>query len=210
MTLAHSDVSADGPFPVLSRAAGDARAAPVPGGRTIALVGMMGAGKTVVGRRLANRLGLTFVDSDHEIENCAQLTIAEIFARHGEAYFRSRETKVVTRLVASGAGVLATGGGAFIHPETRALLKQRCISVWLKADFAVLLRRVRKRANRPLLRTRDPEGTLRRLMDERYPVYAEADLTIESKDGPHEQVVDDILAAMTTLPPLLEAAGPPR
>lgn len=210
MTLAHPDVVAGLPLRDRSPSTNDGAAAPVPTRRTIALVGMMGVGKTVVGRRLASRLGLDFVDSDHEIENCAQLTIPEIFARHGEAYFRSRESKVVTRLVSSGAGVLATGGGAFIHPETRSVLKQHCLSVWLKADFPVLLRRVRKRANRPLLRTPDPEGTLRRLMDERYPVYAEADLTVESRDGPHDQVVDDILAAMMAHPHLREAAGPPR
>jgi shikimate kinase len=169
-------------------------------GRPIALVGMMGAGKTVVGRRLAARLGLPFVDSDIEIEASAQMTIPEIFARHGEAYFRDGEFRVVTRLTAGGACVLATGGGSFIHPQTRATMKARCVSVWLKADFDVLMRRVRKRSNRPLLRTPDPEGTMRQLIDARYPVYAEADLTVVSRDGPHDSVVDAIFAAIEAMP----------
>ena len=157
---------------------------------------MMGSGKTVVGRRLAARLGLDFIDSDQEIENCAQLSVTEIFARHGEPYFRDREHKVVSRLVAGRPRVIATGGGSFIHPDTRALIKERCLSVWLKAELEVLLRRVRKRPTRPLLQGPDPEGTLRRLIEIRYPVYAEADLVVVSREGPHEQVVDDILRAM--------------
>lgn len=175
--------------------------------RPIALVGMMGAGKTVVGRRLAARLGLDFIDSDHEIETCARATIPELFARHGEAYFREREAKVVSRLVAEGRRVIATGGGAFMHPATRALLKARCITVWLKADAEVLMRRVRKRPNRPLLQTPDPEATLRHLMDLRYPVYAEADLTVLSREGPHEQVVDDVLGAIEAHGRPCEAVG---
>ena len=167
-------------------------------GRSIALVGMMGAGKTVVGRRLASRLGLGFVDSDHEIEAAACMTIPEIFARHGEAYFRDRECRIVSRLVAADMRVVATGGGAFIHPATRAALQARCLSVWLKADFDVLMRRVRKRQNRPLLHTPDPEGTMRRLIEDRYPVYAEADVTVVSRDGPHEAVVEEIFAAIET------------
>ena len=172
-------------------------------GRPIALIGMMGAGKTVVGRRLAARLGLPFVDSDHEIEASARMTIPEIFARYGEAYFRDGEFRVVTRLMGSGPSVLATGGGSFIQPQTRIVMKQRCLSVWLKADFDVLMRRVRKRHNRPLLQTPDPDGTMRRLIDERYPVYAEADLTVVSRDGPHDHVVDAIFAAIEALPPRL-------
>lgn len=165
-------------------------------GRPIALVGMMGAGKTVVGRRLAARLGLDFVDSDHEIEACAGMTIPEVFERHGEAYFRDRECKVVGRLVGQGGRVVATGGGSFIHPATRDALRQRALTVWLRAEFDVLMRRVRKRQNRPLLRTPDPEATLRQLIDVRYPVYAEADLTVASRDGPHDTVVDDIFVAI--------------
>lgn len=178
--------------------------------RPIALVGMMGAGKTVVGRRLAARLGLAFIDSDHEIEACARATIPELFARHGEAYFREREAKVVSRLVAEGRRVIATGGGAFIHPATRALLKACCITVWLRADAEVLMRRVRKRPNRPLLQTPDPEATLRHLMDIRYPVYAQADLTVLSRDAPHEQVVDDVLGAIEAHGRSCEAVGTPR
>ncbi len=181
------------------------------GERPIALIGMMGAGKTVVGRRLAGRLGLPFIDSDHEIETCAQLSISEIFARHGEPYFRERENKVLTRLVGSGSRVIATGGGSFMHPTTRAVLKDRALTVWLKADLEVLMRRVRKRQNRPLLQTADPEGTLRRLIEERYPTYAEADITVISRDGPHEQVVEDIIGAIeahSSRP--LEALGHPR
>ncbi len=164
--------------------------------RPIVMVGMMGAGKTVVGRRLATRLGLPFVDSDHEIELCAGMTIPEIFARHGEAYFRDRECSVVTRLIGRGSGVVATGGGSFIHPATRAVLRGHAVTVWLRAEFDVLMRRVRRRSNRPLLQTPDPEATMRRLIGERYPVYAEADVTVSSQDGSHEAVVDAILAAM--------------
>lgn len=178
--------------------------------RPIAIVGMMGAGKTVVGRRLAVRLGLGFIDSDHEIEACARASIAELFARHGEAYFRDREAKVVSRLVTEGRRVIATGGGAFMHPATRALLKACCLTVWLKADAEVLMRRVRKRPNRPLLQTPDPEATLRHLMDIRYPVYAEADLTVVSRDGPHEQVVDDVLEAIEARSRQGEGVGDPR
>lgn len=170
------------------------------GERSIALVGMMGAGKTVVGRHLAARLGLPFVDSDHEIELAARMSIPDIFARHGEAYFRDRECSIVSRLIAAGGQVVATGGGSFIHPATRAALKGRALSIWLRADFDVLMRRVRKRHNRPLLLTPDPEGTMHRLMDERYPVYAEADLTIDSRDGPHDAVVEAILKAIALRP----------
>ncbi|HEX4768144.1 MAG TPA: shikimate kinase [Lichenihabitans sp.] len=177
----------------------DARAAAIVarlGSRSIVLVGMMGAGKTVMGRRLASHLGLDFVDSDHEIEAAAGMTIADIFARHGEPYFRDRENRVVERLITDGPRVVATGGGAFVHPGTRATIGLHGLSLWLKADFDVLMRRVRKRSNRPLLRTPDPEGTLRRLMNERYPVYAEADIVVVSRDGPHEATVADMLAAI--------------
>ena len=164
------------------------------GGKSIILVGMMGAGKTVMGRRLAAHLHVNFIDSDAEIEAAAGMTIAEIFARDGEPYFRERETRVVERLIKTGPSVVATGGGAFIHPNTRSAIKALGLSLWIKAEFDVLMRRVRKRSNRPLLQTPDPEGTLRRLIAERYPVYAQADLTVVSHDGPHEVMVGDMLA----------------
>ncbi len=164
------------------------------GGRSIVLVGMMGAGKTSVGKRLAQRLGLPFVDADAEIEAGAQMTIPEIFDRFGEAYFREGERRVIARLLVDGPKVLATGGGAFLNEATRERIGQAGVSIWLKPEFDALLRRVRKRSNRPLLRTADPEATLRRLLEERSPTYALADITIESRDGPHESVVDVILA----------------
>jgi shikimate kinase / 3-dehydroquinate synthase len=167
------------------------------GGRSIVLVGMMGAGKTSVGRRLAAKLGLPFVDADAEIEAGAQMTVPEIFARFGEAYFRDGERKVLARLMADGQKVLATGGGAFMNEATRQRIAERGVSVWLKPDFDVLMRRVRKRTNRPLLQTANPEETVRKLLAERSPVYGLADLTIESRDGPHESVVDAIVAALT-------------
>ena len=163
------------------------------GSKSLVLVGMMGAGKTSVGKRLAARLGLDFIDADAEIESAHRMTIPEIFAKHGEAYFREGERKVVARLLEAGPRVIATGGGAFLHKATRSRIKQHAISVWLKADFDVLMRRVRKKSNRPLLQTPDPEGTLLRLIEERYPIYAEADHEVLSKDGPHEIVIEDIL-----------------
>ena len=166
------------------------------GPRPIVLTGMMGAGKTVMGRRLAAHLGLDFVDSDHEIEAAAGMAISDIFARHGEPFFRDRENRVVDRLIHGGPRIVATGGGAFIHPATRAAIKSGSLSVWIRADFDVLMRRVRKRSNRPLLRTPDPEGTLKRLMAERYPVYAEADVTVDSRDCSHEVMVDAMAAAI--------------
>jgi 3-dehydroquinate synthase len=167
------------------------------GGRSIVLVGMMGAGKTSVGRRLASKLGLPFVDADAEIEAGAQMTVPEIFARFGEAYFRDGERKVLARLIADGQKVLATGGGAFMNETTRQRIAERGVSIWLKPDFEVLMRRVRKRSNRPLLQTNDPEGTVRRLLAERSPIYGLADLTIESRDGPHDSVVDAIVSALS-------------
>ena len=166
------------------------------GGRSIVLVGMMGAGKTSVGKRLAQRLGLPFIDADAEIEAGAQMTIAEIFERFGEPYFREGERRVIARLLNGGPKVLATGGGAFLNAATRDRIAETGLSVWLKPEFDVLMRRVRKRSNRPLLRTADPEGTLRRLLDERSPVYALADFTIETQDGPHDLVCDAIIARL--------------
>lgn len=166
------------------------------GDRCVVLVGMMGAGKSSVGRRLAHRLGLPFSDADTEIEKAAGMTIPEIFAARGETEFRDGERRVIARLLAEEPRVLATGGGAFMHAETRRRIAERGLSVWLKADFDVLMRRVRKRSNRPLLSNPDPEGTLRRLIEQRYPVYALADETIQSRDVPHEVIVGEIVARL--------------
>ncbi|WP_293796618.1 shikimate kinase [uncultured Bosea sp.] len=167
------------------------------GQRAIVLVGMMGSGKSSVGRRLATRLGLPFVDADTEIETAAHMTIPEIFAQRGEAEFREGERRVISRVLTTRAPlVLATGGGAFMNAETRARVKELGISVWLKAEPDVLMRRVRKRSNRPLLATADPEATLRRMLAEREPVYALADITILSSDEPHEIVVGETIAAL--------------
>ena len=163
------------------------------GGRSVVLIGMMGAGKTSVGKRLAAKLALPFVDADAEIEAGAQLTISEIFERFGEAYFRDGERKVIARLLNGGPLVLATGGGAFMNPVTRDNIAARGVSIWLKPEFDILLARVRKKSNRPLLKTADPVETLRRLLEERSPIYALADFTIESLDGSHDSVVDAIL-----------------
>ncbi|MFC7398232.1 shikimate kinase [Chelatococcus sp. GCM10030263] len=166
------------------------------GSRSLVLIGMMGAGKSTIGRRLATRLGLDFVDADHEIERAAGMTIPEIFATQGEAQFRDGERRVMGRLLSRGPQVLATGGGAYANAETRARIAEEGISIWLKAEFDVLMRRVRKRPGRPLLHTPDPEGTLRRLIAERYPIYAGADITVTSRDGPHEAIVNEIIAAV--------------
>jgi shikimate kinase len=166
------------------------------GRRSIVLVGMMGAGKTTIGRRLAARLQLPFVDADHEIEQAAGKSIPEIFADHGEAYFREGERRVIARLLSGGPFVLATGGGAFMDAATREAVARQAVSVWLKAEFDVLMRRVRRRPNRPLLQTADPEATMRELMDRRYPVYAQADVTVLSRDAAHEAIVDDVVAAL--------------
>jgi shikimate kinase len=166
------------------------------GDRLIVLVGLMASGKTSVGRILAQRLSLPFVDADHEIEAAAQMTIPEIFEKHGEADFRSGERRVIARLLRDGPRVLATGGGAFMNAETREAIRERGISVWLKADFETLMRRARRRSNRPLLQTADPEATMRKLMETRYPIYGEADVTIVSVDGPHEGTADMIVAAL--------------
>ena len=181
-------------------------------GRSIVLVGLMGAGKTTVGRRLAQRLGLPFLDADVEIEKAAAQTIPEIFAEHGEAYFRDGERRVIARILADGPLVLATGGGAFMNEATRGRIAERGVSIWLNADLATLMGRVRRKSNRPLLENPDPEGTMRRLMDERYPVYASADLTVPSGDGSHEAVVDDIVAALADFlfePPVANGAEDP-
>jgi shikimate kinase len=166
------------------------------GGRSLVLVGLMGAGKSTVGRRLAARLSLPFYDADHEIESAAGMTIPDIFQHYGESYFRDGERRVIARLLQEGPVVLATGGGAFMNEETRARIAERGISVWLRADLPVLMRRVRKRANRPLLQNPDPEGTMRKLMELRHPVYATADVTVDSHEVPHDRVVVDVLKGL--------------
>jgi shikimate kinase / 3-dehydroquinate synthase len=163
------------------------------GGRSIVLIGLMGSGKTSTGRRLAQQLGLEFVDADTEIEVAAGMSITEIFAQHGEAYFRDGERRVMARLLNEGPRVLATGGGAFMNEETRARIAASGTSIWLKADLDVLWRRVRKRSHRPLLQSGDPERTLRALLEQRYPVYARADITIISRDGPQELAVEEAI-----------------
>lgn len=168
------------------------------GSRSIVLVGLMGAGKSSIGRRLAHRLGLPFVDADTEIEKAADLTIPEIFEKHGEPYFRAGEVRVVARILDSGPQVLATGGGAYMNPETRARIRERGISLWLKAELDVLMKRVKRRGDRPLLKADDPQAVLKRLMDERYPVYAEADLTVVSREASHDEVVEDVIAALAS------------
>jgi shikimate kinase len=179
-------------------------------GRTIVLVGLMGAGKTKIGRRLAARLDLPFFDSDTEIEAAAGETIQEIFRNRGEAAFRDGERRVIARLLTQPTHVLATGGGAFMDPATRVVISRHAVSVWLRADLEVLLARVSRRNNRPLLQERDPRAVLAELIERRYPVYAEADLTIDSGDGAPELTVTRTIAALAAcdkalLPPEAEA-----
>jgi shikimate kinase len=166
------------------------------GARSIVLVGLMGAGKSSVGRRLALALGVPFCDADTEIEIAATMTIAEIFERFGETHFRDREAAVISRLLQNNAQVLATGGGAFMSSETRAAIDKRGVSLWLKADLETLMKRVRRRSDRPLLKNTDPEGTMKKLIDQRYPVYAQADITVVSIEGPHEQTVEATIKAL--------------
>jgi shikimate kinase/3-dehydroquinate synthase len=165
-------------------------------GRSLVIVGMMGSGKTTVGRRLALRLGLPFVDVDQEIVQAAGMPIADIFARHGEDHFRDGERRVMNRVLAGGPGIVATGGGAFMNAATRARIAETSISIWLKADLDTLMRRVRKRATRPLLQTADPVGTMQRLLAEREPIYAQADVTVYSREASHETVVEDVIRAL--------------
>ena len=164
--------------------------------RTIVLVGLMGVGKTTVGRRLATVLHLPFVDADHEIEEAAGCSVTEIFERFGEPAFRDGERRVIARLLEGPRHVLATGGGAFMDARTREAIKARGVSIWLKADVGLLMDRVARKGTRPLLQTADPRGTMERLVAERYPVYAEADLTVESREGPHDRVVKAIVQAL--------------
>jgi len=170
-----------------------------PAQRSLVLVGLMGAGKSSIGRRLATRLGLPFVDADSEIERAAGLSIPEIFDKFGESYFRDGERRVIRRLLAGPRLVLATGGGAFMNDETRDAIRARGVSIWLKAELDTLVRRCAKRDDRPLLRQGDPRAVLERLMEQRHPVYAQADLTVDSGDGPHELVVEEIVRKLDEL-----------
>ncbi|HEU0158231.1 MAG TPA: shikimate kinase, partial [Hyphomicrobiaceae bacterium] len=165
------------------------------GTRSVVLVGMPGCGKSAIGRRLASRLEMPFVDADDEIELAAGKAITDIFKDHGEPYFRDGERKVIARILNSGCQVLATGGGAFMSAETQDNIRQAAVSVWLKAELSLLLRRVLKRNNRPLLE-RDPEGVMRSLVETRYPIYATADITVESRDLPHDVMVIEIIEAL--------------
>jgi shikimate kinase len=176
------------------------------GTRSVVLVGMPGSGKSAVGRRLAARLELGFVDADEEIERAAGKPITDIFKDHGEAYFRDGERKVIARLLRAGPQVLATGGGAFMIEETRDNIRRDGISIWLKAELPVLMRRVLKRNTRPLLQN-DPEGVMRKLMETRYPIYATADITVESRDLPHDTIVGEIIDALAAAPLLAHPPG---
>ena len=167
------------------------------GRRSIVLVGMMGAGKSTIGRRLAARLRLPFLDADVEIETAhAGVTIPEIFATHGEPYFRDGEARVIARLLDSGPAVIATGGGAFMREETRNRIRDKAVSIWLKADVEIIMKRVKRRADRPLLQTEDPAATVSRLLEGREPIYRTADLTILSRDVPHDRIVDECIDAL--------------
>ncbi len=186
MTEGHSPTQPDLPLKTLAQITS----------RTIVLVGLMGAGKTTVGRRLADALGLPFKDADHEIEEAAGHTVTEIFEKFGEDHFRDGERKVIARLASQAPCVLATGGGAFMNNETRALIKDKATSIWLKAELELLLERVMRRDTSPLLKTGDPRAIMGRLMDERYPIYAEADIVVETNEGPHAKAVADIIEAL--------------
>lgn len=166
------------------------------GARSVVVVGMMGAGKSTIGRRLSARLGLPFLDADAEIEAAAGMSIPDIFESRGEPDFRDGEARVIARLLDSGPAVLATGGGAFMRLETRDRIRDKAVSIWLKVDSDVIMRRLKRRSDRPLLQTADPEATVERLISEREPVYRQADLTVWSRDVPHEKIVDECIEAL--------------
>jgi len=185
--------------PAGASASQDAEISAALGTRSIVLVGMMGAGKSTIGRRLSARLRLPFLDADMEIEAAAGMSIPDIFETHGEPHFRDGEARVIARLLDSGPAVIATGGGAFLHEGTRSRIGSKAISIWLKADADIIMKRVRRRADRPLLQTADPAATVGRLISEREPVYQHADLTIWSRDVPHEKIVDECIDALHAL-----------
>jgi len=172
---------------------------PLLGPRSIVLIGMMGVGKSSIGRRLGGRLGIPFVDADAEIEKAAGMSVADIFSRHGEADFRSGEARVIARLLEGGPQVLATGGGAVMNADTRAAIKTKGVSIWLNAELEVLMRRISKRKHeRPMLQTADPAATLRDLLASRAPVYAQSDLTVQSREVPHDAIVSEIVTLLAT------------
>jgi len=185
----------------------DAEIASALGKRCVVLIGMMGAGKSTIGRRMAARLRLPFLDADTEIETAAGMSIPDIFETHGEPHFRDGEARVIARLLDGGPAVIATGGGAFMREETRGRVRDKAVSIWLKADAEVIMKRVRRRTDRPLLQNADPEATVGRLLGEREPVYATADLTILSRDVPHDKIVDECMEALHTK---LSAATPDK
>jgi len=166
------------------------------GPRSIVFVGLMGAGKTAIGRRVAGELDIPFLDSDHEIEAASRMTVPELFEAYGEAEFRSLEQRVIARILEGGPQVLSTGGGAYMNPLTRAAIVAHGVSVWLKAEIDILMERVAKKQNRPLLKTADPRGTMERLMTERYPVYATADVTVPTRDERKEVIAAEVIEAL--------------
>lgn len=166
------------------------------GRRSVVFVGLMGAGKTAIGRKVSQSLGLSFVDSDHEIETVSRMTIPELFESYGEPEFRALEERVVARLVRDGPHVVSTGGGAYMNANTRAVVAEDGVSIWLKADLDTLMTRVAKKPNRPLLKNPDPRAVMQRLMDERYPVYAQADITVVTRDAKREVIADEVLDAL--------------
>jgi shikimate kinase len=182
--------------PADASASRDAEITAALGTRSIVLVGMMGAGKSTIGRRLSARLRLPFLDADAEIEVAAGMSIPDIFETHGEPHFRDGEARVIARLLEGGPAVIATGGGAFMREETRGRIRSKAVSLWLKADADIIMKRVKRRADRPLLQTADPAATVGRLIEEREPIYQHADLTIWSRDVPHEKIVDECIDAL--------------
>ncbi|UCI08795.1 shikimate kinase [Mesorhizobium sp. B1-1-8] len=166
------------------------------GSRSVVFVGLMGAGKTAIGRKVATMLSLPFIDSDQEIESVSRMTVPELFERYGEAEFRALEQRVILRLLESGPQVLSTGGGAFMNPQTREAIASHGVSVWLKADLDLLMERVAKKQNRPLLKNPDPRGVLERLMEERHPIYATADMTVATRDDRKEVIAGEVIAAL--------------
>jgi shikimate kinase len=182
--------------PAGASASQEAEIATALGTRSLVLVGMMGAGKSTIGRRLSARLRLPFLDADIEIEAAAGMSIPDIFETHGEPHFRDGEARVIARLLDNGPAVIATGGGAFMREDTRRRIRDKAVSIWLKADADIIMKRVKRRADRPLLQTADPAGTIGRLIAEREPVYQHADLTIWSRDVPHEKIVDECVEAL--------------
>jgi shikimate kinase len=191
--------------------ASDSAILPLLGRRSIVLVGMMGVGKSSIGRRLGTRLGLPFVDADTEIEKAAGMSISDIFVRHGEVSFRNGEARVIARLLEGGPQVLATGGGAVMNAETRAAIKTKGVSVWLSAEFDVLMRRIAKRKNeRPMLQTPDPAATLRQLLADREPIYAQSDITVQSREVPHDAIVSEIVRELVVFLHAPDAPGDSR